>query len=345
MPIMISCCGKLITLSGDGAGFAREFDCREFMSDQSPETEADRRSICQQLFDNDELCQEIAPYCEQFKDDLQSERSRKRDEAERRDAGEWPPMSREEDDVWDWIHTALDAFGLIPGIGIVPDSVNAGIYSIEGDWANAGISMIGIVEGIGQGATATRAGVKLARKAARRLGKEGLGKALRDAKALDAALNNYVRKTPDIKAVRRAAASMNNARAGSLFERWVNHYIFREPVGTRPIRLRVPQELNEMLDLERTRISDYYLSADGTIWDAKIYLSAGEVSYEQAADYAKMLEQGWVWVDVGKRETVTGVGYIFATREAAEANRTLAHVAGTAEVYYIDDLGELVHLH
>ena len=344
MPVHASCCGEWITISEEGVGFARNFDCRAFMSDQSPETESQRRAICQALFDRDRLCPEIAPYCEQFKDDLQRERSRARDEAERRAEGTWPPSSRGEDDIWDAIHSALDAAGLIPGFGIAPDAINAGIYSIEGDWFNAGISAVGMVEGIGQGATASRLGVKLSKKAAGKLGKQGLTKAFKDAKALDKALNDYVRKTPNIKTVRRAAAKMNNARSGSLFERWVNHYVFHEPVGTAPKRLRVPLDLNEALDLDSTRISDFYIDADGTVWDSKIYLSAGEVSYDQVADYERMLEQGWVWTAVGERTPVTGLGYIFATREAALANRSLVHVAGGAEVYYIDDLGQLVLL-
>lgn len=181
MPINAMCCGKWITVSENGAGFWSDFDCRAFMSDQNPTTEAQRRAICQQLFDADALCPEIAPCCEPFKEDMQRERSRKRDEAERSASGQWPPASRAEDDVWDWIHTGLDLAGLIPGLGVVPDAVNAGIYSIEGDWLNAGISIVSMVEGIGQGATATRTGVKVSRKAAKELGKDGLARVFRQA--------------------------------------------------------------------------------------------------------------------------------------------------------------------
>lgn len=186
MPSNAMCCGVLITLREDGIGFDHDFDCRAFFSDQDPAWAAMRRSVCQQLFDADRLCPEIAPFCEQFKEDMQHERSRKRDEAERSASGQWPPASRAEDEVWDSIHTALDLAGLIPGIGIIPDALNAGIYTIEGDFLNAGISIVGMVEGIGQGATATRAAVKISRKAAKELGKDGLAKAFRDAKARSA---------------------------------------------------------------------------------------------------------------------------------------------------------------
>ena len=181
MPSNAMCCGQWITLSEDGAGFDHDFDCRAFMSDPNPAWAAVRRSVCQQLFDADRLCPEIAPFCEPFKEDMQRERSRKRDEAERRAAGTWPPKERSEDSAWDMLHTALDGLGLIPGIGIAPDSINAGVYIIEGDWVNAAISMVGMVEGIGQGATGTRLGVRVTRKAVVELGEEGLAKVLRQA--------------------------------------------------------------------------------------------------------------------------------------------------------------------
>lgn len=182
MSFMVTCCGKLIThMTEGGVGIYRIDDCLAFMSDGNPETEAVRREICQRLFDSDAICPEIAPYCEQFKDELARERARKRDEEERRAAGAWPPKERSEDSVWDTLHTALDGLGLIPGIGIAPDAVNAGIYSIEGDWLNAGISMAGMVEGIGQGATGTRLAVKVSRKAVIDLGKEGIAKAFQKA--------------------------------------------------------------------------------------------------------------------------------------------------------------------
>lgn len=43
------------------------------------------------------------------------------------------------------LHTALDLAGLIPVLGVIPDAINAGVYSIEGDWINAGISAAAMV--------------------------------------------------------------------------------------------------------------------------------------------------------------------------------------------------------
>ncbi len=176
MPSNAMCCGVWITLSEDGAGFDHDFDCHAFMSDPDPAWAAVRRSVCQQLFDADKLCPQIAPLCEPFKEDMQRERARKRDEAERRAAGTWPPKEPSEDNAWETLHTVLDGLGLIPALGIAPDAINAGIYCIEGDWLNAGISIVGMVEGIGQGATGTRLGVKVTRKAVVELGEGGLSK-------------------------------------------------------------------------------------------------------------------------------------------------------------------------
>jgi hypothetical protein len=41
---------------------------------------------------------------------------------------------------WNGVHTALDLAGAIPGLGIAPDLINAGLYGLEGDWKNAAYS-------------------------------------------------------------------------------------------------------------------------------------------------------------------------------------------------------------
>lgn len=55
-------------------------------------------------------------------------------------------------------HMALDIAGLIPGLGIFADSINAGWYALEGDWANAGLSAAAAVPGLGYGAIALKWG-------------------------------------------------------------------------------------------------------------------------------------------------------------------------------------------
>ena len=64
--------------------------------------------------------------------------------------------------VPDWVHTALNIGGLIPGIGAPLDILNAGIYAIEGNWLGAGLSLATAIPLIGDfaglGRTAATAG-------------------------------------------------------------------------------------------------------------------------------------------------------------------------------------------
>jgi RHS repeat-associated protein len=57
-------------------------------------------------------------------------------------------------------HTALDAAGMVPGIGMLFDAVNLVWYAAEGDWANVGLSALALVPGIGDVAGAAKLGVK-----------------------------------------------------------------------------------------------------------------------------------------------------------------------------------------
>ncbi|MBV9789708.1 MAG: WXG100 family type VII secretion target, partial [Chloroflexi bacterium] len=51
--------------------------------------------------------------------------------------------------VMDVVHGALDVAGFVPGLGAVPDLINAGIYAIEGDLGNAAMSGVAAVPIIG----------------------------------------------------------------------------------------------------------------------------------------------------------------------------------------------------
>jgi hypothetical protein len=52
------------------------------------------------------------------------------------------------------IHLALDVGGMSPGMGIVFDLVNAGLYLFEGDLVNAGVAAGAAIPVFGQGVTA-----------------------------------------------------------------------------------------------------------------------------------------------------------------------------------------------
>ena len=56
----------------------------------------------------------------------------------------------------DYVHGGLDLAGMVPGVGIIADGLNAGLYSAKGDWQNAAISGAAMVPGAGQAATALK---------------------------------------------------------------------------------------------------------------------------------------------------------------------------------------------
>jgi hypothetical protein len=154
-------------------------------------------------------------------------------------------------------------------------------------------------------------------------------------------LNHIVQTTSDIREIRRLTETMNNASAGSLMERWVNHHIFKLPVGQKPPRLRVRVIDNPDLEIYRDRVSDFFLQADNSIWDVKIYRSGDLVDFDQLHDYSEILEAGSVFLPDGTELSVKTVNYIFADINAAQANRTWIQVQSGADVWYLDDLGDL----
>lgn len=74
----------------------------------------------------------------------------------------------EPESVLDGIQLALDAAGLAPGVGAIPDLLNASISALRGDWGAAGLSVLAAVPVIGDAATAAKfaqKGVKAAKAA------------------------------------------------------------------------------------------------------------------------------------------------------------------------------------
>ncbi len=89
---------------------------------------------------------------------------------------------RKEKSLLDALHLALDAAGMFPALGVIPDAINGIIYLIEGDWTNAGISGAAMIPIFGQGVTVTKLGVKVTAKAVEKVGKEGIEQGLKQAK-------------------------------------------------------------------------------------------------------------------------------------------------------------------
>lgn len=88
-------------------------------------------------------------------------------------AEEWTAKEQEElledkDTLLDGIQMALDLAGFAPGVGAIPDLLNAAIYAVRGDKLNASLSLLAAVPGIGDAAAAAKIagkGVKLAKSA------------------------------------------------------------------------------------------------------------------------------------------------------------------------------------
>lgn len=79
------------------------------------------------------------------------------------------------------VHGTLDVAGFIPGLGAIPDVLNAGIYALEGDAVNAGMSLVAAVPGAGDAAKAGSMAAKGAKAVAEKAAKEAAEKAAKEA--------------------------------------------------------------------------------------------------------------------------------------------------------------------
>ena len=86
------------------------------------------------------------------------------------------------DGLWsrfgEWVHTGLDGFGLVPGVGEIADGANALIYLAEGRELEAAISaaaMIPVVGDLGKaGKYAAKAGKEILEEGAEKVAKKGV---------------------------------------------------------------------------------------------------------------------------------------------------------------------------
>jgi hypothetical protein len=86
------------------------------------------------------------------------------------------PVPAEEDDgggIMGWVHGTLDGAGFIPGLGAVPDLLNAGIYGIRGQWGNAAWSGGAAIPLFGDGAKAGKMGKEAIEEAVEQAAKRG----------------------------------------------------------------------------------------------------------------------------------------------------------------------------
>ncbi len=98
------------------------------------------------------------------------------EKAKEEKTGLWSRMS-------DGVHTALDVAGFIPGLGAIPDILNAGIYAAEGNAAMAALSVVAAVPGVGDGvkagSMAYKGGKQLLKQAEKKAAKEATEQAVK----------------------------------------------------------------------------------------------------------------------------------------------------------------------
>lgn len=122
--------------------------------------------------------------------------------------------------TFDIVHGALDLAGFIPVLGAIPDGINAGIYSLEGDWANAGLSAVASVpvwgDGIKLGTITGKAAIKVEAKVALKLGEEGLAAEIKALKAASESAKLAKREAAEqaLKLEKEAAEQTARKKAG-----------------------------------------------------------------------------------------------------------------------------------
>ena len=87
-----------------------------------------------------------------------------------------------------WVHGGLDALGFVPGLGAIPDLINAGIYAAEGDAVNASLSAVAAIPlagdaikgGVLIGKGAHHLGAEAAQQATQRAAKEATEKTVKE---------------------------------------------------------------------------------------------------------------------------------------------------------------------
>jgi RHS repeat-associated protein len=75
----------------------------------------------------------------------------------------WFDPPRNPNNILNWVQGGLDVAGMIPGLGIIPDILHAGISTGRGNWADAGLSAVAAIPILGQVST----GAKWAKKGAK----------------------------------------------------------------------------------------------------------------------------------------------------------------------------------
>ena len=116
------------------------------------------------------------------------------------------------DSVLDGVQLALDAAGIVPVLGAIPDLINASISVLRGDWVGAGLSIVAAVPGVGDvvgGAKIAYKGAGLANKALKaKVTVKQLGKVQKQSKS--PVIANEARKTAKRTSIELEPGSKGN---------------------------------------------------------------------------------------------------------------------------------------
>jgi histone H3/H4 len=119
------------------------------------------------------------------------------------------------------VHFVLGAAGFIPGLGAIPDLLDAGVYALEGDMISAGLSATAAIplggDAVKAGTILGKAGKRAAREAAERgltkgLEKEGAQRLERE--AVERALKEKLEREAKEKLAREAVEKKVNKETG-----------------------------------------------------------------------------------------------------------------------------------
>jgi len=143
------------------------------------------------------------------------------------------PAPPPDDGAWDVVHGLLDVAGFVPGLGAVPDLVNAGLYAARGDLGNAALSAAAAVPLFGDAAKGTAMAVKAGKglaaeageaavKRAAHEGGDGLARTLRTGQPYEAVVRGEkvtlddvtMRSVEYVKRARDEAAELRKAFDG-----------------------------------------------------------------------------------------------------------------------------------
>lgn len=130
--------------------------------------------------------------------------------------------SKDKNKLLDYLQTALDIAGLVPGIGEIADGTNAAIYALRGDYLNAGLSgaaMIPFTGWFSTGGKFARKAIKLADKVSdtgkvsKKVTKEVIEGARSKLKVIDGKVGGKV-PVEDFDAIRKS--SVKNQKSDSI---------------------------------------------------------------------------------------------------------------------------------